>query len=255
MDSADAFNVAYTPFLQAAFKAVKVVCEALQVAPNEELFKRYGIGAGGDRSLGADLLCEKIFLEHLLPFGSVHSEESGLIQGAGEDIIYLDPLDGSSNFTASIPYYGASISLHTKDLTPKEALVTNYCSQEIIFKSMDFEGGKPFVIYNQELKPFVGKGAKPKLGIFEAAFANMDLAQEVHQAGLKFRSPGAMALSFAYARYCRFVIYGGRLRPHDIEAGLFISSDLNVYRGDKFLLVSAEESVFQDILRMLKERE
>ncbi|MGX2971280.1 inositol monophosphatase family protein [Helicobacter sp. T3_23-1059] len=101
----------------------------------QEMFVRHSRGAGGDISIGADLLCEGEFCNELLTIASIDSEESGLIKCSGQssDIIVLDPLDGSDNYKSNIPYYGASLALCDKNGEVKEACIINFCSGEVFY--------------------------------------------------------------------------------------------------------------------------
>jgi len=66
--------------------------------------------------------------------------------------------------------------------------------------------------------------------------------------GLKFRAPGAVALSLAYAHACMYVVFLGNMRPYDIEAGLYLCEDLHTYMGEDILIVSHNKDVFAKIL-------
>lgn len=98
------------------------------------LYKHISMGAGGDMSIEADLLCERIYMEHLLTLASIDSEEEGLVEGDTSDVIILDPLDGSDNFLSHIPYYGSSLALCDRFGNVKEAVVFNFCTGEAFAK-------------------------------------------------------------------------------------------------------------------------
>ncbi|MDY5184519.1 inositol monophosphatase family protein [Helicobacter trogontum] len=131
------------PLLQRDFfmRIVLASVEVIRLLHTQDsiLHESFGVGAGGDRSSGADLLAETIFCKFLLPHYHIDSEESGLLKGGSnvKGTIVLDPLDGSSNFKSNIPYFGASVALC--DATGKvcEACVVNYISCEIAYLNDD----------------------------------------------------------------------------------------------------------------------
>tara|TARA_B100001540_G_scaffold303302_1_gene311766 strand:- start:35 stop:820 length:786 start_codon:yes stop_codon:yes gene_type:complete len=72
----------------------------------------------GDFVTNADLKSEKILLETLqyyYPEFSYKSEEFGDIKGNGEDLIVIDPIDGTTNFIHGIPFFGIVICKLYKD--------------------------------------------------------------------------------------------------------------------------------------------
>lgn len=237
-------------FIQASLKAGKQIAKILsQRSP--ELMKRYDIGAGGDVSLGADLMSEEIFKKYLLDFGNIDSEESGWIEGKGEDIIILDPLDGSDNYLSNIPYYGASIALCDKFENVKEAVILNFSSKHAYFddgmgiKSSDFKQKNIKVIANKDR-------ALVKCGIFEKAYSNPQIASRLHENKLKFRSLGASALSLAMSCDMNFMLFGGEIRKYDCKGGLFLCRNLYIQNHKNFLLVSRNKQVFDIILKIME---
>lgn len=216
-----------------------------------ELYERLDKNASGDVSLRADMACEEIFHKHLREFGTIHSEESGIMQGKGEDIIYLDPLDGSDNFSSQIPYYGASIALCNKHGSVKSAIVANFCSKDVFIRdsSCALRGNMDSELSSFSQLSLTQKSNK--LGIFEGAYRDSRLAESLHSKKLKFRSLGAIALSLSCAHSVNFVLIAGKLRDHDIKAGLHIASDLFIHKDEKRLLISHDETIFNNILKLI----
>lgn len=243
------------------------------------MFVRHSKGAGGDISIGADLLCEEEFGEALLGIANLDSEEGGLIKCRGEssDIIVLDPLDGSDNYLSNIPYYGASLALCDKDGNVKEACIMNFCSGEVFYdrveskrdckpsnaqNSLD-EISPPYTklhLFREEiLRPKSIADDKntpplqpPKCGIFERAYCNPSVVAKLHNHKVKFRSLGAGALSWAYCLEGRFLLLGGKSRRYDAKAGQFLARDLHIREivdknGAFFLLVSKYKEIFDMI--------
>lgn len=256
-------------FLQGVINAS---CEIIPILRSREsrLFTRHGKGAGGDVSMGADLLCEEIFCAHLLEMADVDSEESGLIkskarenlkggksknskkskkQKFARDCIVLDPLDGSDNYLSGVPYFGASLALCDAKGAIKEAAVVNFCTAEVFYDS--HTQNKP-----QKIDIFSGaeialQGGEAKCGVFEKAYSNPKIAKKLYKHNIKFRSLGASALSLAYALENNFMLFGGSIRRYDAKAGLFLCRNLEIIHKKDFLLVSQNKEVFGIISRIL----
>ncbi len=82
-----------------------------EITPGETI----GTGASGDRTYRIDKVAEDIILSTLADSGeslTVISEEAGAqdIRGGGT-IVLIDPVDGSRNAVAGIPFYGTSIAV------------------------------------------------------------------------------------------------------------------------------------------------
>lgn len=238
-------------FIQAAVNANREIYELLGREPTNSLFCYVSpdegeIGAGGDRSLAVDIKAESIFVKYLSNFGKINSEESGII-GEGEDEIIIDPIDGSSNIASCFPYFGSSVALQVGGKTVK-SIVTNLASGEFFVN----DEGKKYKssLLTMEKEPY-GICENPKIGIVEKAYSNPDLVAKLHQKRMKFRSPGAVAISLAYARVVNFVIFSGRHRIFDIAAGLHLCDDLNVLVKDDFILVSRDKMIFDTIKNLI----
>lgn len=75
-----------------------------------------GVGAGGDKTYGIDVLAEKIIISSLDELDeplTIISEEAGIVplHGGGSTVVLIDPIDGSKNAVAGIPFYGISIAV------------------------------------------------------------------------------------------------------------------------------------------------
>lgn len=206
------------------------------------------IGAGGDRSLVIDKLAEDIFVKFLQKYGKIISEESGEI-GSGDFCVVLDPIDGSSNLAANFPYYGTSVCLK-KDEKALISVVTNLCSGEYFFKD---ETGAFSANFISKTRPEpLGLDTKTKnIGILEKSYCNLPLIEKIWSLKIKMRSPGAMALSLAYAHRVSFVVFNGMPREYDIIAGLHICEDLHVHIDDDLIIVSKHADVFSSLQRLL----
>jgi myo-inositol-1(or 4)-monophosphatase len=207
-------------------------------------------GFGGDNSLKIDLIAENIFIKYLEKFGNIYSEECGLLSTNKEFTIVIDPLDGSNNFYANLPYYGSSVALK-KDGITIAGFITNLVTAITTYKAFDEE------IINISLNNFekltIPTIKKSKISVFERAYEYPLICQKLHENNIKFRSLGAVALSLCDARNYDFVLYCGKIREFDIAASLYICNDLYVSKTDKFLLITKDKDRFNLIKEFIKE--
>jgi len=237
-------------FLNAVVEANKEVYFAIKSGFKEEWFKEYEVGAGGDISSGIDLFAESVFVKHLSSYGQIESEESGII-GQGDSKIIIDPLDGSSNILTNFPYYGSSVALIDKNGLLKSAVICNFANGDIFYKNANSK----LKVANLERLDFKEELSikNPKVGLFERSYAFDGVVRELFSRGFKYRAPGAVALSLAYAHRVNFVIYIGNIRIYDIAAGLAFCEDLKVKISDKYVIVAHKESVVNTLEEIIKE--
>ncbi|HZF69574.1 inositol monophosphatase family protein [Sulfuricurvum sp.] len=237
-------------FIHAAISACLEI-DALVNKESDILFTLHDRGFGGDISNGIDLHAEAICYKHLSPFGSVFSEESGWMSPESTITIMLDPIDGSDNFVSKFPYYGISIARVVGGKTT-EALVCNLANGDIFVRT-----AKEYfrtTLKNSAHKDEIITNLYAKIGLFEKAIEHPELIKKLMLHKLKFRSPGALALSLAYAPYVKYVLFLGTMRPYDIQAGLYLSEHLHVFQDDRYILISADKEIFEQI-RMIVEKE
>lgn len=203
------------------------------------------IGYGGDNSLNIDLLAEKIFIKHLEKFGSIYSEECGLIEKQTDFKIIIDPLDGSDNFKAGLDYYGSSVALEYKDETIA-GFVCNLVNSRIIYRAFDSEVNEEFL----DDKKFISKQSS-YIGLFERSYKSSYLCEVLCNNDIKYRSPGASAVSLGFSKNFSFVMVYGEPRIFDIQAALYICKDLYIEKNDKFLLISKNKKKFELIKEII----
>lgn len=233
-------------FIEAAIAANQEIFKIIRAGLKSSHCEYHGQGAGGDRSSGIDLLAEEIFVSCLAPFGTIHSEESGII-GAKEDIIILDPIDGSDNLLSGLPYYGTSLALVQGGRT-EIAITANLANGDLFVA--DSRGVQRADLLNLDFQK-VTCCHSSKVGIFEKAYANLGFSSRLIKNRIKFRSPGAVALSLAYAHSVDFVLFAGEIREYDMAAGLFICKDLPAYVDDKTVLVCKDPEMFKRLQDLL----
>ncbi|MFK5976801.1 MAG: inositol monophosphatase family protein [Sulfurovum sp.] len=231
-------------FVKATIRANEEIFNILKDGFDITLFDKTTIGAGGDVSSKLDILAEDIFINHLGIFGQIESEESGIV-GEGDSNIIIDPIDGSSNALSLFPFYGTSVAKINSDGILDEAIVCNLANGDIFIKSSgaDVVQGKLFLdkFHTPHTAP------NPEIGLFEKAYSNTNLLPLLNEEGLKFRSPGAIALSLAYARSVRFVLFMGKFRIYDFVAGLALCEGLEVIVEEDYVIVSTDKTVADKI--------
>jgi len=161
---------------------------------------------------------------------------SARIIGSGEAKIVLDPIDGSDNALSGLPYFGSSVALERNGRV-EEAVVVNLANGDLFYRSgKELMAGK-----------LSGGGVAPvkiredsTVGIFEKAYAYPAIAERLHERKMKFRSPGAVALSLAYAHYVEFVIFAGPRRRYDFAAALWMCEELDIIETESLLIVAKD---------------
>jgi myo-inositol-1(or 4)-monophosphatase len=99
------------PTLQQVITWAKAAGKSARDAFNEE----HTIGLKGETDLvtEVDHACEKLILDSILtnfPDHSVITEETGKVKGSPDHCWYIDPLDGTVNYSHRVPIYAISIA-------------------------------------------------------------------------------------------------------------------------------------------------
>jgi myo-inositol-1(or 4)-monophosphatase len=233
-------------FLEACIKAN---CEIYYLLnEGENLQSKQQRGYSGDISLKADLEAEAIFIKYLQKFGRIYSEESGMI-GNGDDIVIIDPIDGSKNFASNIPCFGSSAALE-KNGKVICAVVANFAAGYMYIKDKKCFEQRFFTNKRTRkitLSPLCG------IGIFEKAYQSEKFAFYLRQVSLKYRSLGALAISLSLCYEVDFIFFEGNVREFDIAAGWYMSEDIFRFKNDNFLLVSKDKGIFDKIHNFVME--
>ena len=234
-------------FINAAIRANQELSRFVNNGLKNEMFEHFGIGAGGDKSSKIDLVAEEFFIKHLTEYGQIISEECG-IYGEGEDKIILDPIDGSDNLLSKLPYYGTSVSLKKRGKVVC-AVIVNLANLDIFVKNEKFF---KYAKLNKLDFVDVKEHKFSTLGVFERAYCSDLYVKKLKKAKIKYRSPGAMALSLAYASNLKFVMYEGQIREYDVSAGFYMCEGMSIYRNENFFLVSKDKKVFEEFKNILE---
>ena len=237
-------------FLLSCIQANEEIAMKLKDSYEESYYHMSSVGAGGDVSSGLDLWAESIFVKHLGSFGKIESEESGTI-GDGSHTIIIDPIDGSSNALSNFPYFGTSVAKIGADGILDSAIVCNLANGDIFFKELErpLRQGKLFDTNYRE--PIVAPNAH--IGLFEKAYAHPEIVSKLDSLDLKFRTPGAVALSLAYARTVNYLLFVGSYRIYDFVAGLALCEDLTVIVEEDYVIVSKDKDIADKIDSLVRE--
>ncbi len=237
-------------FLKDTIKANQYIYKALSSGIKNEWQIEYSLGAGGDISSGLDLFAESIFIKYLSKYGKIDSEEAGLI-GEGDSSIIIDPLDGSSNANSNFPYFGSSVALVTNEGLLDVAVVCNFANGDIFYKLNDSKlmvGKLDDLEFKEERVAL-----NCKVGIFERSYDYTPIGAALTKAKLKYRAPGAVALSLAYAHRVNFVLFIGPIRIYDFAAGLALCEGLKVSISEDYAIVTHSKDILNKLENILKE--
>lgn len=207
----------------------------------------------------ADTESEKKIIEILkqnFPDFGIYGEESLGSQMDADYIWYIDPLDGTSNFTRHIPLFGVSIGL--------------------VYKGQPIVGILYFPALNILLSAEEGKGAY--VNEKQMKVSNRPLAQSLYYAGGKYK--GEQQLELSIAQQCGLVktidassyefaqiamgdaeIYYLANVPHDVVAGVCIVREAggmitdhegNPWQLNSKMILASNGIVHQEVIECLK---
>lgn len=94
-------------------------CASLELVDRERWSETVGVGADGTPTAAIDAAAEAALLDYLadaLPGATLCSEEAGIVAGAEAGagsgfLLVVDPVDGTNNLLAGIPYWAVSIGV------------------------------------------------------------------------------------------------------------------------------------------------
>ncbi len=235
-------------FLSQVIKANQKIYKILQKGMKKSYFKKFEVGAGGDVSSKIDLIAEEIFIKYLASFGRINSEESGII-GEGKDEIIIDPIDGSTNCLSLFPYFGSSVALR-QDGKITVGVIANFANGDIFIK--DKNQFKVAKLHNLKFKD-VKKTKNDKIvGIFEKGYKENHQGDLLRKNDIKYRVPGAIALSLAYGHYVDFLLFANLSRDYDIMAGLYMCEDLHISTINGYTLICKDKKRHKFLKEVLK---
>jgi len=192
--------------------------------------KIVGMGADGTPTKYIDKIAEDIILEYLHEIEAdviVISEEAGIVEitPGAEDIIYLDPIDGTFNAISNIPIYALSVAYSSKNTVVK-GFVSNLATGDIFIAEKGkgaTKGGESLNVSN------ITNLHKASCAVYTSSEE-----EEIKQMTPLFsslrrtRHLGASALELAYVAAGgleAYVDFRGTLRMTDAAAGLLLCTE------------------------------
>ena len=122
------------------------VSDIVRAVPVPDRAREVGMGADGTPTSFIDSVAEKAILDFVDERGlevNILSEEIGLIDRGHEDLLVIDPVDGTYNCKNGIPYFSVSIALGRNDLDGiKLGVVQNIPTGDVFFAE---KGGGAFL--------------------------------------------------------------------------------------------------------------
>jgi myo-inositol-1(or 4)-monophosphatase len=215
-------------FLASCEEMAQAVADAIvPLVGNPDAGRTTGMGADGTPTKLIDQLAEDCIVDYLKehPICSMLvSEEAGKMEFGGEPgTIFLDPVDGTYNAVAGIPFFALSIALAREDGI-EAAFVRDLASRET-FTALKGEGaflnGRPVHV------SAVNRLDQSALSMYGRKFnpgRMLTLGQKVR----RWRLLGASALELSYigcGRIDGFIDLRGTLRVTDAAAGMLICTE------------------------------
>ena len=216
-----------TPFYTACRElSTRLRAEISDLVGTEQGGAEIGMGADQTPTEVIDAVAESLVLDHLRNScigRRVISEEAGVIDLPGEGTIYLDPIDGTYNAVAGIPFYAISLG-YASDGEMKEGYVMDLASGEEFYAVLGggaFLDGMPISVstissLHTSAMSLYGKKFDPA--------SIIRLWSEIR----RWRLFGASALELCYVACGRidgFVDLRNTLRITDAAAGMLICTE------------------------------
>ncbi len=231
-------------FEKAAKKAGKILIRDFGEIENLQIHSK----SIGDFVTNADLKVEKNLLETLkyyFPNYTYISEEAGEIKG-DENIIIIDPIDGTSNFIHGIPHVSIVIAkIANNEIT--DGIIYNPILNEFFWSSK----GKGSWCNNRRLRvsnrtilseSLIGTGLPFGNGIYDNYLSEID---EILKSTAGIRRLGSAALDLAYVASGKFDGFWEKdINLWDISSGVLLVTEaggkISRVNGEKWTIDSRE---------------
>ncbi len=175
----------------------------------------------GSFATQADHASEKYLIEELskmIPGAGFYTEETGIIDGTSEYSWVIDPLDGTTNFAAGIPYFCVSVAL-TCHNEPVVGCIYNPMTRELFYA----EKGKGAYCNGNRLAASNIKESKRAILAIECAEEDFAVVTSVWDFSSSIRLCGASALDIAYCAAGRYdAVILTQFKWWDIAAGIIL---------------------------------
>lgn len=228
--------------------------------------KVFGRGYGGDRSVAADLLADKLCISKLGKFDcEIVSEESGIARFGEPKIRFIiDPLDGSTNFSRGLLPWCVSIFAETIDQKQLAGVVYDPMRDECFWA----ENGKAAYLNKKRIKV---KNRPIEKSVLSFNFSHVKLDTTLKAVGLlnprvrgiyKYGSAAASVCWVACGRIDGHIQIEPGFRPFDYLASLLIlkgaggiATDLTgrpLPREGSGLIACGSKDLHKQLLRLIK---
>ena len=205
----------------------RLVTKKVMAIPMEDRGKKVAMGADGTDTSYIDKVAEDAILEFMDQKdvqANLLSEEAGFVDRGFDDVLVIDPVDGTYNASRGIPFFSISVARGNKilaDLT--EGLVMNMVSGDIYYA----EKGKGAFLNNQPINV-----REPENGLVLMAYMGSNASPRTYELAARFRRVRALgaasldlcavASGMADAYYLEYLPAERSLRIMDIAAGVLI---------------------------------
>ncbi len=215
----------------------------------------------------ADLQSEKAILYILrgnFPSDSILTEEAGAYDQGSERTWIIDPLDGTTNYAHSFPFFAVSIALQIKDKIVLGLVFNPYLNElfEARKGSGAFLNSHPVNVSNiPKLKEALVATGFP-YSVCRNPAPIMDLFKKMVVLSQGVRRPGSAAIDLCYVASGRFDgFWEEGLHPWDTAAGSLIVEEaggiVSNYAGEAYSpfnknIVASNPHIYGEMLRTLK---
>ncbi|MDY6985193.1 MAG: inositol monophosphatase family protein [Candidatus Thermoplasmatota archaeon] len=171
------------------------VCERIFEEINKkdmrDLSSVIGMGASRSETRAIDKMAEDMIIESFPEF-SILSEEAGFIDRHSDEILVVDPIDGTKNAVRGLPFYTVSIAVGKKTLSDISfGFVENPVTREIFHA----ERGKGSYVGKDKLRPLDSKEELAMLSMDPESYKH---AGKLRALGYDIRSIGCSSLEMCY---------------------------------------------------------
>lgn len=214
----------------------------------------------------ADISSEKAILKVIrenFPDDGILTEESGEIDNNSERLWMIDPLDGTTNYAHSFPFFAVSIALQVKG-----EMVLAQVLNPILNEHFEAVKGRGAFLNGRPIKVSQTKTLRESLlatgfpyTIYRDHEGVLDLFTRMIISAQGVRRPGAAAIDLCYVASGRFDGFWEQgLNPWDTAAGSLVVQEaggiLSDYKGNDYspfqkTIVAANPHIFKEMLEVL----
>lgn len=226
------------PMLDILSEIADAVVREVNLVPAEERGKDLGPGADGTSTSEVDKIAENTVLDYIVrnkvPL-NVLSEEIGYVDNGYDDVLVLDPIDGTSNAIAGVPLFTVSMAVGRSRLSDiRCSYLRNVATGESMWAEKGkgaFKDGKRMHVRKLDLRSlflmiYMGNGADP------SAF---ELAKRVGSSrayGCASMEMALVADGAAEGYYMNSERYSRAIRVVDIAASYLLLKEAGGYVYD-----------------------